>query len=154
MNICRYASGENMMWQNWGKKNGKHCAVNFKNNLKTLLQNTLRLTSLSSVQFSRSVVSDSLQPHELQHSQASLSITNSQSSLKLTSIESVMPSAISSSVAPFSSCPQSLPASESFPMSQLFASGDQSTAVSDSKSVLPMNTQGWSPLGWTGWISL
>ena len=60
----------------------------------------------------------------------------------------------SSSVVPFSSCPQSLPASESFPMSQLFAWSGQSTGVSDSASVLPMNTQDWSPLGWTGWIAL
>ena len=62
--------------------------------------------------------------------------------------------AISSSVVPFSSCPQSLPASESFAMSQLFAWGSQSIGVSALASVLPMNTQGWSPLGWTGWISL
>ena len=62
--------------------------------------------------------------------------------------------AISSSVVPFSSCPQSLPGSGSFPMSQLFAWGDQSTGVSASASVLPVNTQDWSPLGWTGWISL
>jgi len=62
--------------------------------------------------------------------------------------------AISSSVVPFSSCPQSLPASESFPMSQLFAWGGQSTGVWASVSVLPMNTQNWSPLGWTGWFSL
>ena len=62
--------------------------------------------------------------------------------------------AISSSVIPFSSCPQSLPASGSFPMSQLFAWGGQSIGVSASASVLPMNTQDWSPLGWTGWISL
>ena len=62
--------------------------------------------------------------------------------------------AISSSVVPFSSCPQSLPASESFPMSQLFAWGGQSTGVSALASVLPMNTQGWSLLEWTGWISL
>ena len=61
---------------------------------------------------------------------------------------------ISSSVIPFSSCPQSFPASGSFQMSQLFASGGQSIGVSASKSVLPMNTQDWSPLGWTGWISL
>ena len=86
--------------------------------------------------------------------QASLSITNSQSSLKLMSIESVMAPAISSSVVPFSSCPQSLPASDSFPMSQLFAWGGQSTGISALASVLPMNTQDWSPLGWTGWISL
>ena len=83
--------------------------------------------------------------------QASLSITNSQSLPKLMSLESVMPS---NHVVPFSSCPQSLPASGSFPMSQLFASGVQSIGVSASTSVLPMNTQDWSPLGWTGWISL
>ena len=62
--------------------------------------------------------------------------------------------AISSSVVPFSSCLQSFPASGSFQMSQLFASGAQSIGVSASTSVLPMNTQDWSPLGWTGWISL
>ena len=62
--------------------------------------------------------------------------------------------ALSSSVIPFSSCPQSLPASGSFPLSQLFTWGGQSTGVSASASVLPMNTQDWSPLGWTGWISL
>ena len=62
--------------------------------------------------------------------------------------------AISSSVVPFSSCPQSFPASGSFPVSQLFASGGQSIGVSASTSVLPMCTQDWSPLGWTGWISL
>ena len=62
--------------------------------------------------------------------------------------------AISSSVVPFSSCPQSFPASGSFPMSQLFASGGQTTGVSASASVPPMNTQDWCPLGWTGWISL
>ena len=73
--------------------------------------------------------------------QASLSITNSWSSLKLMSIESVMPSAISSSVVPSSSCPQSLPASESFPRSQLFAWGGQSTRVSASASFLPKNTR-------------
>ena len=86
--------------------------------------------------------------------QASLSITNSQSSLTLTSIESVMPSSHLILAVPFSSCPQSLPASGSFPMSQLFAPGVQSIGVSVSTSVLPMNTQDWCPLGWTGWISL
>ena len=83
--------------------------------------------------------------------QASLSITNSQSSLRLMSIESVMPS---SHLVPFSSCPQSLPASESFPISQLFAWGGQSTGVSASASFLPKKSQGWSPSEWTGWISL
>ena len=83
-----------------------------------------------------------------------LSITYSQSPPKPMSIESVMPSTISSSIVPFSSCPQSFPASGSFPMSQLFASGGQSIGVSASTSVLPKNTQNWSPLRRTGWISL
>ena len=84
--------------------------------------------------------------------QASLSITNTQSSLKLMSIELVMPLNISSSVVPFSPCPQSLPASGSVPVSQLFSWGGQSTAVSALASVLPMNTQDWSPLEWTDLI--
>ena len=89
------------------------------------------------------------------------SITNSQSSSPTPGVHSnSYPSsqwchpAISSSVIPFSSCPQSLPASESFPMSQLFTWRGESIGVSASTSVLPMNTQDWSPLGWTGWISL
>ena len=86
--------------------------------------------------------------------QASLSITNSRSSLKLTSIELWCHPAISSSVIPFSSCPQSLPASESFPMSQLFAWGGQSIGVSALAWFLPKNTQDWSPLEWTGCFSL
>ena len=86
--------------------------------------------------------------------QASLSITNSRSSLRLTSIESVSHPAISSSVVPFFSCPQSLPASESSPMSQLFAWGGQSIGVSALGSFLPKKSQGWSPSEWTGWISL
>ena len=85
--------------------------------------------------------------------QASLSITNSWSLPKLMSIESVMPSNHLIPVVPFSSCPQSFPASASFPMIQLFTSGGQSIEVSASTSVLPMNTQDWS-LGWTAWISL
>ena len=86
--------------------------------------------------------------------QASLSITNSRNLLKLMSIELVIHPTISSSVVPFSSCPQSFPASGYFQMSQLFASGGQSIGVSASTSVFPMNIQDWSPLGWTGWISL
>ena len=88
--------------------------------------------------------------------QASLSITNSQGRPKPMSIESVMPSNHLILCCPlllFSSCPQSFPASGSFPMSQLFPSGGQSIGVSASTSVLPVNTQDWSPLGWTGWIS-
>ena len=85
--------------------------------------------------------------------QASLSITSSQSSLKLMSIKSVMPFSHLSSVVPFS-CPQSLPASGSFPMSQLLVWGGQSIGISALASVLPMNTQDWSSLGWSGWTSL
>ena len=86
--------------------------------------------------------------------QASLSITISWSSFKLTSIESVTPSSHLILCCPFSSCPQSLPASQSFPMSQLFAWGGQSIGVSALASFLPKNTQGWFPLEWTSWISL
>ena len=105
-----------------------------------------------SVQFSQSVVSDSVTPWTAAH-QTSLSITNSESLLKLISIELVMPS-ISSNVIPFSSCLQSFPASGSFQMSQFFTSVGQSIGGSASASVLPMNIQDWFPLGWTGWISL
>ena len=85
--------------------------------------------------------------------QASLSLTISLSFLKLMSIESECHPNISSSVAPFPACPQSFPASESFPMSQFFTSGGQSIGASATASVLPMNTQDWSPLGLTGLIS-
>ena len=85
--------------------------------------------------------------------QASLSIANSRSLLKLMSIERWCHPTISSSVVPFS-CLQSFPASGSFQMSQLFTWDGQSTGVSASASVLPMNIQDWFPLGWTGWISL
>ena len=86
--------------------------------------------------------------------QASLSITNSWSWPKPTSIELVMPSNLSSSVIPFSSCLQLFPGPGSFPMNQFLASGSQNIGVSASASVLSMNTQDWFPLGWTGWISL
>ena len=86
--------------------------------------------------------------------QASLSITNSWSSLRLTSIESVMPSSHLILCRPLLLLPQSLPASESFPMTQLFAQGGQNTGALALASLLPKNTQGWSPLEWTGWISL
>ena len=107
-----------------------------------------------SVQFSRSVMADSLRPHELQHARPPCPSPTS----------GVHPNpcpwpwwchpTISSSVIPFSSCSQSFPASGSFPMSQLFASGGQRIGAWASTLVLPMNTQDWSPLGWTGWISL
>ena len=126
---------------------------------KFYLQNISHIYPLSFiiskwVQFSHSVVSDSLRPHESQHARPPcLSPTPGVYSNSCPSSRWCHP-AISSSVVPFSSCPQSLPASGSFPMSQLFAWGSQSIGVSASASVLPMNTQDLSPLGWTGWISL
>ena len=107
-----------------------------------------------SVQFSRSGVSNSLQPYELQHARPLCpSPTPGVYSNSCPSSWWCHP-VISSSVVPFSSCLQSLPASGSFPMSQLFTWGGQSTGVSASGSFLPKNTQDWSPLEWTGWISL
>ena len=112
------------------------------------------LVRLDSVQFSCSVVSNSLRPHDPQHARPPCpSPTPGVYPNPCPSSRWCHPT-ISSSVVPFSSCPQSFPASGSFPMSQLFASGGQSIGVSASTSVLPMNTQHWSPLGWTGSISL
>ena len=108
----------------------------------------------SSVQFSCSVVSNSLWPHELQHSRPPCPSPTPRIYSNLCPSSWWCHPAISSSIIPFSSCPQSLPAWGSFPMSQLFAWAGQSTGVSASASVLPMNTWDWSPLGWTGWISL
>ena len=107
-----------------------------------------------SVQFSRSVTSDSLRPRESQHARPPCSSPTPRVHSNSRPLSQWCHPDISSSVVPFSSCPQSLPASESFPMSQLFPSGGQSIRVSASASVLPKNTQDWSPLGWTGWISL
>ena len=106
------------------------------------------------VQFSCSVVSNSLWPHESQHTRSPCpSPTPGVYPNSCPSSQWCHP-AISSSVVPFFSCPQSLSASGSFPMSQLFTSGGQSIGVSASASVLPVNTQDWSPLEWTGWIAL
>ena len=110
--------------------------------------------SLSSVQFSRSVVCNSLRPHESQHARPPCPSATSRVHTNPCPLSWWSHPAISSSVAPFSSCPQSFPALGSFPMSQLFASGGQSIGISASTSVLPVNTQDWSALGWTGWISL
>ena len=113
-----------------------------------------KMRQFSSVEFSCSVVSDSLRTHESQHTRSPYpSPTPGVHSNSCPSSRWCHP-AISSSVVPFSSCPQPLPASESFPMSQLFTWGGQSIGVSALASVLPMNTLDWSPLGWTGWISL
>ena len=110
--------------------------------------------SISSVQFSRSVVPDSLRPFESRHARPPCpSPTPGVHSNSLPSSQWCHP-AISSSVIPFYSCPQSLPASESFPMSQLFPWGGQSIGVSGLASFLPKKSQGWSPSEWTAWISL
>ena len=105
-------------------------------------------------QFSHSVVSNSLRPHKSQHARPPCPSPTPRVYSNSCSLSQWCHPAISSSVVPFSSCPQSLQESGSFPMSQLFTSGGQSIAVSASASVLPMNTQDWSPLGWIGWISL
>ena len=110
--------------------------------------------SFSSVQFSRSVVSNSLWPHELQHARPPCPSPTPGLYSNSCPLNRWCHPTISSSVVPFSSCPQSCPASGSFQMSQLFASGGQSIGVSALASVLPMKIQDWSPLGWTGWISL
>ena len=118
--------------------------------LGIILLHTNRLSD----QISHSVVSNSLQPHESQHARPPCpSPTPGVHSDSRPSSQWCHP-AISSSVVPFSSCPQSLPASGSFPVSRLFASGGQSPGVSALASFLPKKSQGWSPSEWTGWVSL
>ena len=107
-----------------------------------------------SVQFSRSVVSDSLQPHEPQHARPPCSPPTPWVYSNSCPLSQWCHPTISSSVVPFSSHLQSFPASGAFQMSQFFPSGGQSIGVWASASVLPMNIQDWFPLGWTGWISL
>ena len=109
---------------------------------------------IRSDQISCSVVSDSLGSHELQHARPPCPSPTPRVHSDLRSSSQWCHPAISSSVIPFFSCPQSLPASESFPMSQLFAWGGQSIGVSASASVLPKKSQGLSPSEWTGWIFL
>ena len=105
--------------------------------------------NISLVQFSRSVMSDSLWPHESQHARPPCPSPTPGVYSNSCPLSRWCHPAISSSVVPFSSCPQSLPASGSFPMSQHLLWGGQSSGVSATASVLPMNTQNWSPLGWT-----
>ena len=144
MNICI------LIWK-WITKNG-YLKWNVKGLSRTVvLEKTIQF---SSVQFSRSVMSDSLRPHESQHARPPCPSPAPGVHLNSCALSWWCHPAISSSVVPFSSWPQSLPASGSFPMSQLFTWGGQSIGVLASASVLPMNTQDWSPLEWTGWISL
>ena len=113
-----------------------------------------RKVSFSSVKFSHSVISDFLRPHESQHARPPCPSPTPGVYSNSCPLSWWCHPAIPSSVVPFSSCPQSLPASESVPMSQLFTWGGQSIGVLALVSVLPMNTQDWFPLKWTGWISL
>ena len=122
--------------------------------LSSKLCNTIIQLYITSVQFRRSVMSDSLQPHESKHARPPCPSPTPEVHPDSCPSSQWCHPAISSSVIPFSFCPQSLPASESFLMSQLFAWGGQSTGVSASASFLPKNTQGWSPSEWTGWNSL
>ena len=125
---------------------------------KNLLWLSFYYIYISSVHLLSSVQShsgsDSLQPHESQHARPPCPSPSPWVHSNSCPLSQWYHPAISSSVVPFSSSPQSLPASESFPMSHLFAWASQSTGVSASASVLPKNTQDWSPVGWTGWISL
>ena len=116
--------------------------------------NTHHINKFKDYQFSCSVVPDSLRRHELQHARPPYPSPTPRVHTNSWASSQWCHPAISSSVIPFCSCPQSLPASGSFPMSQLFAWSGQSTGVSALALVLPMNTQDWSPLEWTGWISL
>ena len=129
----------------------------FSGHIKWTLSNHIEIKVvhfLQTVQFSRSVLSDSLQPHGLQHTRPPCpSPTPGVYSNSCPFSQWCHPT-ISSSVVPFFSHLQSFPASQSFQMSQFFASGSQSIGVSASASVLPMNIQDWFPLGWTGWICL
>ena len=108
----------------------------------------------ASVQFSHSVVANSLWPHESQHARPPCPSPSPGLQPDSHPLSQWCHPAISSSVIPFSYCPQSLPASESFPMSQLFAWGGQRTGVSALAPFFPKKSQGWSPSEWTGWISL
>ena len=125
-------------------------------NLRKLLElfKTLIAVMVSTVQFNRSVVSDSLWPHGLQHARPPCPLPTPGVYSNSCPLSRWCHPAISSSVIPFFSCPQSFPASWSFQMSQFFPPGAQSIGVSALASVLPMNTQDWFPLGWTSWISL
>ena len=119
-----------------------------------IFENFFKFLFYVSVQFSCSVVSNSLRLHESQHTRPPCPSPTPRVHWDSHPLSQWCHPAISSSVVRFSSCPQSLPASESFPMSQLFTWGSQSTGVLASASVLPMNIQDWSPLGWSSWISL
>ena len=139
----------------WKPFNGTQMFLRMKSEpLTKALHHHRSVCIFSSVQLSRSVVSDSLRPHELKHTRPPCPSPTPGVYPNSCPLSWWCLPTSSSSVVPFSSCPLSFLASGSFQMSQLFASGDQSIGVSPSASGLSMNMQDWSPLGWTGWISL
>ena len=133
------------------KKSDDHLRQHIKRQRHYFLD---KVCLVSSVQFSPSVVSDSLRPHEPQHARPPCPSPTPGVHSNPCPLSRWCRLTISSPVVPFSSCPQSFPASESFPMSQLFASGGRSIRASASASALPVNIQDGFPLRWTGWISL
>jgi len=135
-------------------KNQKEKLRNQSHSALQQQKNKISRNQFSLVQFSRSVVSNSLQPHELQYARPPCASPTPEVNSNSRPSSRWCHPAVSSSVIHFSSCPQSLPASEAFPMNQLFAWGGQSTGISALASFLPKNTQDWSPLEWPGWISL
>ena len=145
--MCMLSTG----W--WSRRTCTHLLQELQN-CNSPLNNHQQENVQSVSQFSRSVVSNSLQPHEPQHARPPCPSPTPGVHPNPCSSSWWCHSTISSSIVPFSSCPHTFPASGSFPLSQLFASGGQSIGVSASTSVLTMNIQDWSPLRWTGWISL
>ena len=153
--LQKLPDGKDWLWGKWVlfRWVGPY-SVNLESNFLLMGGTVFPPCCFSSVQFSPSVMSDSLQPHEPQHIRPPCpSPTPGVHPNPCPSSWWCHPT-ISPSAVPLSSCPQSFPALGSFPVSQLFTSGGQSIGVSASTSVLPMNNQDWSPLGWTGWISL
>ena len=138
-------------WKAWGHGKKREPEAKRHKKLNAVFKGVMcdKIKQSKEVQFS-SVMSDSLRPHEPQHTRPPCPSPTPGVRPNPCPLSQWCHPAISSSVVPFSSCPQSFPASGSFQMSQLFASDGQSTGISASTSVLPMNTQNWSPLRWTG----
>ena len=133
----------------------QHVGWNWKDSWSNVLVKLKSIhVAISSVQFSCSVMSNSLWPQGLQHARPPCPSPSPRVYSSSSPLSRWCHPNISSSAVPFSSCLQSFPASGSFPMSQLFISGGQSIRVSTSATVLPMNIQDWFSLGWTGWISM
>ena len=152
-----YGNSSILAWRiSWTEEPGRLLPMGshrVRHDWSNLASVTLRHT-LNSVQFSRSVVSDFLRPHGLQHTRLSCPSPTPRACSNFCLLSWWCHPTISSSVTLFSSHLQSFPASQSFQMSQFFTSAGQSTGVSALASVLPMNVQDWFPLGWIGWISL